>query len=42
MSNTVPAAARFSTAGSSVVASAAIRKWSPNFSVWISAEPCST
>ena len=36
-----PAGPRFSTAGSSVVALAALRKWSPNFSVWIRPEPCS-
>ena len=41
MSNTCPAGARFSMAGSSVVALAASRKKSPNRSVWISPEPCS-
>jgi hypothetical protein len=33
MSKTVPTPARFSTPGRSVVASAALRKWLPNFSV---------
>ena len=41
MSKETPLGPRFSTAGSRVVALAAVRKWSPNFSVWISAEACS-